>query len=68
MLANANVSMPPGWATLTTAVMFLASVQLIAIGTLSEYVGRIHEQTKGRPVFIVREVAEPERGEVHPDD
>ena len=50
-----NVQLPPGWATLAVAISFLGSVQLIAIGILGEYVGRIYEQTKGRPTFIVRE-------------
>lgn len=53
-----GLPIPPGWATLTAAVLFLASIQLIAIGVLSEYVGRIYEQTKGRPVFIVQEASE----------
>ena len=50
-----NIQLPPGWATLAVAISFLGSVQLIAIGILGEYVGRIYEQTKGRPTFIVRE-------------
>ncbi len=47
--------LPPGWVTLTVGILFLGSVQLIAIGVLGEYVGRIFDQTKGRPNFIVRE-------------
>jgi|TARA_Y100000588_G_scaffold111366_1_gene122121 dolichol-phosphate mannosyltransferase len=50
-----NLQLPPGWATLAVAISFLGSVQLIAIGVLGEYVGRIYEQTKGRPTFIVSE-------------
>ncbi len=50
-----NVQVPPGWATLAVAISFLGSVQLIAIGILGEYIGRIYEQTKGRPTFIVNE-------------
>ncbi|MBI4322975.1 MAG: glycosyltransferase family 2 protein [Candidatus Omnitrophica bacterium] len=46
---------PPGWATLTVAILFLGSLQLVAIGVLGEYIGRVYDQTKGRPVFIVRE-------------
>jgi len=52
---NSDILLPPGWATLVVAVFFLGSVQLIAIGILGEYVGRIFDQTKGRPVFIVKE-------------
>jgi len=56
-LFGAGVPLPPGWATLTASALFLASVQLLAIGALSEYVGRIFEQTKGRPPFIVQELS-----------
>ncbi len=50
-----GVSLPPGWVMLILAVSFLGSLQLIAIGILGEYVGRIYDQSKGRPVFIVKE-------------
>jgi dolichol-phosphate mannosyltransferase len=56
-LAGARVWLPPGWATLVASIMFLTSIQLIAIGVMSEYIGRIFEQTKGRPEFIVREAS-----------
>jgi polyisoprenyl-phosphate glycosyltransferase len=55
-----NLPMPPGWATLTVAILFLGNMQLVAIGILGEYIGRIYDQTKGRPVFIIREMSAPE--------
>ncbi|MFQ5803908.1 MAG: glycosyltransferase family 2 protein [Candidatus Methylomirabilales bacterium] len=57
-LFDMGVKMPPGWATLAVSVMFLGAVQLVAIGILGEYIGRIFEQTKGRPTFIVRETSD----------
>ncbi|MEW5984329.1 MAG: glycosyltransferase family 2 protein [Acidobacteriota bacterium] len=60
-MAGARVWLPPGWATVSVSILFLSGVQLIAIGVLSEYVGRIFEQTKGRPEFIVREASLPRR-------
>ena len=56
--AGAGIDTPPGWATLAAAVTFLGGVQLIAIGVLGEYLGRVYEQAKGRPVFIVRETSD----------
>jgi glycosyltransferase involved in cell wall biosynthesis len=56
-LLGAGYPLPPGWATLTASALFLSSVQLLAIGLLSEYVGRIFEETKQRPAFIVREAS-----------
>lgn len=42
----------PGWTAIMFAVLFIGSVQLIAIGILGEYVGKIHNQVKGRPDYI----------------
>lgn len=46
----------PGWTTLSVAIFFLGGIQLISIGVLGEYVGRIFEEVKGRPGHIVAEV------------
>ncbi|HHT9105560.1 MAG TPA: glycosyltransferase family 2 protein [Candidatus Wujingus californicus] len=47
--------LPPGSATITISILFLGGVQLIGIGCLGEYIGRIYSQTKERPDFIVKE-------------
>ena len=47
----------PGWATLVTSMMFFSGVQLLSIGILGEYVGRIFDEVKQRPVYIVRSEA-----------
>jgi hypothetical protein len=49
---NATV---PGWTTTVVLVSFLFSVQLLVTGVLGEYIGRIYEQVKGRPLYIVGE-------------
>lgn len=46
-----------GLATILIAVFFLGSVQLISIGILGEYIGRIYEEVKGRPIYTLAEVA-----------
>lgn len=45
----------PGFPTLVISVMFLAGVQLISLGVIGEYLGRVYEEVKGRPLFIVAE-------------
>jgi polyisoprenyl-phosphate glycosyltransferase len=47
---------PPGFATLTVAIFFFAGVQLITMGVIGEYVGRIFEEVKRRPLYVVRRV------------
>jgi polyisoprenyl-phosphate glycosyltransferase len=47
---------PPGFATLTVALFFLAGMQLMTIGVIGEYVGRIFEEVKRRPLYVVRKL------------
>jgi dolichol-phosphate mannosyltransferase len=42
-----------GWATMAAGMFFLGGVQLISIGILGEYIGRISNEVKGRPLYVV---------------
>jgi hypothetical protein len=44
-----------GFTTIILCVLFLGGVQLITIGILGEYIGRIYEEVKRRPLYVVRE-------------
>jgi polyisoprenyl-phosphate glycosyltransferase len=45
-----------GFATIAIAIFFLGAVQLISIGILGEYIGRIYDEVKGRPLYTLAEV------------
>ena len=46
----------PGYATIIVLVLLLGAIQLFCIGIIGEYVGRTFEQSKGRPIYIPKEI------------
>jgi glycosyltransferase involved in cell wall biosynthesis len=44
----------PGYASLLSVVLFLGGIELVGVGVVGEYVGRIYDETKERPVYLVR--------------
>lgn len=74
----------PGWATITACVLIFGGLQLVALGILGEYIGRIFEEVKRRPLYLIargkprdearaaareaREAREAERDEVRAAD
>ena len=48
----------PGWASTTSIICFLSGIQLVALGVLGEYIGKIYMETKQRPRYIISERTE----------
>jgi dolichol-phosphate mannosyltransferase len=55
----------PGWTSVVVAVLLLGGAQLACLGIIGQYLGRMYEEMKGRPLFLVWEdtrVAAPDGG------
>ncbi len=61
----------PGYAFLVTGVLFLGGVQILMLGAIGEYVGRIYVETQRRPLYLIRELSgltgQPQSGEPNAD-
>ena len=51
----------PGWSSLMISILFLGGVQLIAIGIIGEYISRLSENVRNRPLYIVNETNIPDK-------
>src|SRR3954467_4625258 len=62
----------PGFATVLCLILLIGGIQLITVGIIGEYVGRIYDEVKGRPLYIVRETrnfgGDVDRPRTEPDD
>jgi polyisoprenyl-phosphate glycosyltransferase len=50
-----NGSNAPGWVSLMTVVLLIAGVQMLTLGIVGEYVGKVYDEVRARPPFIVAE-------------
>ena len=51
----------PGWASTVSLISFLGGIQLIVLGIMGEYIGRIYEEAKGRPLYVLLDSATDRR-------
>jgi dolichol-phosphate mannosyltransferase len=58
----------PGFSSITIVILLLGGIELIAIGIIGEYVGRIYDEVKGRPLYLVRARRNMPASETEPDD
>ena len=54
-----------GYATIVTLILFLGGIQLLCIGIIGEYLGRTYVETKNRPLYIIREVIDNQKGKIN---
>ena len=43
-----------GWTSIVVAMMLVAGIQMLSLGVVGEYVGRVFEEVKGRPLYVIR--------------
>jgi dolichol-phosphate mannosyltransferase len=56
----------PGYASLTLLMLFFGGLQLVSLGVVGEYIGRIYEEVKQRPLYLVREITMSEARSARP--
>jgi dolichol-phosphate mannosyltransferase len=54
---------PRGFTALVLVVTFLSGLQLVFLGVMGEYLGRVYEEVKGRPLYVVERIIGDRRGQ-----
>lgn len=57
-----------GWSSIMVSIWFLGGVQLISLGVIGEYIGKIYGETKHRPRYIIESILNDERALVEKND
>jgi dolichol-phosphate mannosyltransferase len=61
-----NDTLVPGWTSLMSAITIFGTIQLLLLGVFGEYLGRVYEQVKHRPLFIIQEIHRADRPDAAP--
>jgi polyisoprenyl-phosphate glycosyltransferase len=51
----------PGWASIMVAITFFSGIQLLGLGIVGQYIARIYEESKNRPIYIIRDTINVEK-------
>jgi polyisoprenyl-phosphate glycosyltransferase len=62
-----GLSVVTGWSSVMVAVTLLGSVQLLVLGIFGEYLGRMYEQSKCRPLFVIERIIRSGNPQDEPD-
>ena len=46
----------PGWASIMVAITFFSGIQLLGLGIVGQYIARIYDESKNRPIYIIKDV------------
>jgi glycosyltransferase involved in cell wall biosynthesis len=60
-----GVELVPGWTSIMSAITIFGTIQLLLLGVFGEYLGRVYEQVKNRPLYVVQEIRRTAQ-EAHP--
>ena len=56
----------PGWTSLMSAITIFGTIQLLLFGVFGEYLGRVYEQVKNRPLYIIQDIQRASEIKVEP--
>jgi dolichol-phosphate mannosyltransferase len=58
----------PGWTSVIVVLLIMGGIQLISVGVLAQYVGMIFEQSKERPLYLIKELKPNPETQKEPDE